>query len=244
MQYNVGSGSLFVTPAGANPTPVVFGALQEFSVDLSFNIKELYGRYQFPLTVARTIAKCTGKAKQAQIRSRLFNEAFFQQTLATGQVATAIDEAGTIPGTPYQITVTNSATWTADLGVYYTVTGLPLRRVAAAPATGEYSVAAGVYTFAAADTTLAVKINYQYTIASPGSKIVVANQLIGQATTFSVQFSMTYNSQQFNINMHAAVSTKLSFGSKLEDFIMPDFDMSFFVDSSNNLCTISAAETN
>ena len=36
------------------------------SVDFSFSVKELYGQNQFPLAVARSAAKVTGKAKLAR----------------------------------------------------------------------------------------------------------------------------------------------------------------------------------
>lgn len=241
MQYGFGSGSMFLTPAGANPTPVKFGALQDVSVDFGFNVKELYGQYQYPLSVARSIAKVQGKAKAAQISGSLWSQFFFNQSAVTGEVRSALDESGTPAANT--ITVANAANFLADLGVYYASTGLPLQRVASAPAAGQYSVnvATGVYTFNATDTG-AMKLNYQYTVAASGKKIVVANQLIGQASTFSVQFSATYNSQQLNITLNACISNKLAFATKLEDFIVPEFDFQAFADSANNICTISMNE--
>src|SRR5689334_22622699 len=94
--YGFGSGSLFGYRTDvAVPQPVQFGALQDVSLDLSFNIKELFGQSQFPLAVARSTAKVTGKAKSARIIASQFNELFFGQTLTTGQKATAVNESGT-----------------------------------------------------------------------------------------------------------------------------------------------------
>ncbi len=67
------------------------------------------------------------------------------------------NEAATIPTSPYQITASQPlGTWAQDDGVtgYTKVTG--------SPTTGQYSVNAGVYTFAAADTGNDVLINYSY----------------------------------------------------------------------------------
>lgn len=71
-------------------------------------------------------------------------------------------EAYTIPGTPYQVAVANANTpILSDLGVIY-VGGAALAKVGSSPAAGQYSVAAGVYTFAAADSGKAVSITYGY----------------------------------------------------------------------------------
>src|SRR5581483_11374955 len=89
------------------------------------------------------------------------------QTTSTGITALYDDATGAaIPATPYQITPTvpSSGTWLADLGVV-DINGNPYTRVASAPATGQYSVAAGVYTFAAADTGKTVYINFRYTVS-------------------------------------------------------------------------------
>src|SRR4051812_33913323 len=109
MQYQFGSGNLFgMVLSGATLIPRKFGALQDVSLDFDFNLKELYGQYQFPLAIARGQGKITGKAKAANINGRQMNDVFFGQTLTTGQKLVAIGEAAAIPTTPFQITVANS----------------------------------------------------------------------------------------------------------------------------------------
>lgn len=71
-------------------------------------------------------------------------------------------EAQTVPGSaPYTVNATNAATFAFDQGVTY-ANGTPLTLVAANPAHGQYSVANGVYTFAAADAHAAVLLAYAY----------------------------------------------------------------------------------
>jgi hypothetical protein len=174
-----GSGNLWGTPlqdasgnALANPSPVLFGTLQEVSIDISFDTKMLYGQLQFPVDVARGKGKATGKAKAANINGALFNSIFFGQTMSSGILRDVYDVVGSvIPTTPFQVTpvVPNSGTWATDLGVR-TVLGTPLVRVASAPTTGQYSVAAGVYTFASADVGLTFYISYQYTATSTSAQ--------------------------------------------------------------------------
>ncbi|WP_230085967.1 hypothetical protein, partial [Burkholderia pseudomallei] len=137
-----------------------------------------------------------------------------------------------------------SAGWVTDLGVKYAATGLPLTRVASAPATGQYSVAAGVYTFAAADTGLAVAISYTYTPTSNtvGETVTMTNQLLGTAPSFKSVVSQVFNGERVTLTLNQCVATKYTFSTKLEDFNIPEFDFSAFVDSSNTLGTICLGE--
>ncbi len=69
-------------------------------------------------------------------------------------------EDASIPGSPFQILVDDSADFAQDQGVIFTATGVALVAVAASPGPGQYTVAAGLYTFNAADTAEAVAISY------------------------------------------------------------------------------------
>ena len=244
-QYGFGSGVLFGTRTDmVNATPVQFGAVQDVSIDFQFSLKELYGQFQFPLAIARGAGKISGKAKMARISGRSFNDLFFGATLSAGQQATAFQEAAVVPASPFQVTVANAATFAGDLGVLAQATGLPLLKVASAPATGQYSVnpASGVYTFAAADTGLAVLVSYSYAIAGSGQKLSIGNQLLGTQPQFQANFYETFQGKQLTLQLNACVSTKLGLASKLEDFIVPEIDFSAFADAAGNLGSISLAE--
>jgi hypothetical protein len=164
--FEFGAGTLWGFPVGgntaANPTPMKFGTLQDVTLDISGDVKQLYGQKQFPEAVARGKCKITGKSKFAAINGKMMNDLFFGQTLGTGMIKTALDESASVPTTPFTVTVSNAAQFKQDWGVRYTATGIPLTRVASAPVLGQYSVntGTGVYTFAAADTGAAVLIIY------------------------------------------------------------------------------------
>jgi hypothetical protein len=241
-QYGFGSGSFWGVDSGANPTPGRFGELQDVGVDFSFNLKELYGQKSFPATVARGLGKIACKGKLARFQGRILNSLFFNNTKAAGQVSVAADEAGTVGTTPFQITVSNSANFVDDLGVRNAATGIPLVCVAAGPTTGQYSVSAGVYTFAAADTGIAMKIDYTYTVAATGEKISIVNNATGLAPNFKGVFTQSYNSLRQTLVLNACVSSKLSIASKLEDFNMKDFDFAGMADSAENIGTWSLGE--
>lgn len=252
MLLGFGSGVLVGTPltdangnAIANPTPIQFGVLQDTSIDFSFDIKELYGQYQYPVAVGRGKGKITGKSKFAQMNGLSLNSVIFGQTLVAGTLSEVIDTVGTaIPTTPFQITPTvpGSGTWAVDLGVIGP-NGQIFQRVASAPATGQYSVAAGVYTFAAADTAKVVRISYQYTAASTtAQKLTVNNGLMGYAPQFRADFFMSYNGKPLVLTLPACISSKLTLATKIDDFTIPEFDFSGFADSSNNIAYLGLAE--
>ena len=242
-QYAFGTGTLIGTSAAAGSSPLGFGALQNASVDFSFNSKPLFGQYNFALSVARGQGKIAIKAASAEISGLRYNQLFFDAALAAGSQAFSVGEVGQIPAaTPYTVTVANSASFLDDQGVVYGATGLPLQRVTNAPTQGQYSVAAGVYTFAAADSGQAVYITYRYNVAASGQTLTITNNLLGVAPTFALAFSMTYQGAQFNFKLNNCVSSKLTIATKLEDFVMPDFEAEAFADSSGNIGTMSFSQ--
>ncbi len=244
-QYGFGSGTLFGYRTDvATPTPVQFGALQDVQLNFQFNVKELYGQFQFPLAVARSTAKVTGKAKFGRIAGRAFNDLFFGQTLVAGQKATALNEATSVPAaTPFNITLASAASFIEDLGVFDANTGDPLTRVASAPTSGQYTASAGgVYGFASADAGRAVRISYTHNIAVAGQRMTIANQLQGAAPSFKIVLAENYQAKLLQIELNRCVSTKLMLPTKQQDFIIPEIDFSAFVDDAGNLGTLSVAE--
>jgi hypothetical protein len=250
--YVFGTGALIATPqydasgnALVNPSPVEFGTLQEVGIDVSFDTKQLYGSLQFPVAAGRGKGKVTGKAKAARLNGMLLNSVVFGQTMNFGVVNDVYDTTGAaIPATPYQITPTvpGSGTWTRDLGVK-DANGIAYIRVASAPATGQYSVSAGVYTFAAADTGKTVYISYQYTAASTTApKIDVMNLPMGYAPSFSIDFYMPYQGKQLVITAGNVVSNKLSMATKQDDFMVPEIDFDVYADANNKILTFALTD--
>lgn len=243
MNIQFGSGNLLAFNTAAGNTPVIFGGVQDVEIGFSASMKELFGQYQFPIDVARGEMKVTGKAKFANLHGNLINSLFFGQTLAVGQTLLALNEAGTIPATPFQITVANAATFLTDYGVSFAATGLPLTKVASGPATGQYSVSAGgVYTFAAADTTLGVVISYSYTSAASGKTVTLSNQLLGSSPVFQILLSQTFKTKNYSCCLYACTSTKLTNPTKLSDYTIGDFEFAAYTNASNQLGYISFPE--
>jgi hypothetical protein len=243
-QFAFGAGQVFgVRSDIVTGTPVRFGTLQDVSVDISMTMKELYGQYQFPVAIARGQGKINCKAKFGRFNGLVFDSLFFGTSVVVGKGTVADAEAGTIPGTPYAITVANGATWVDDLGVVDGVTLLPLTKVASAPATGQYMAAAGgIYTFAAADTTKTVQISYTYTTATGGNKTTITNVAMGTTPTFMAVLYAFYGANQWVLKLNKCVSTKLAWATKLEDFTVPELDFSAFDDGTFNIGTLYMIE--
>lgn len=250
--YAFGAGALWATQlsdasgaAIANPSPVLFGVLQEVSVDISADVKELYGQNQFPEAVGRGKAKVSGKAKNARINGLLLNAVFFGQTMSSGIVATFYDTTGSvIPATPFQITIAppSSGTFGRDLGVR-DANGNPMTRVASAPATGQYSLSGAIYTFAAADVALTVFISYSYTATSTVAKnSIVSNVQMGNAPTFRCDLGVGFSGKQTALSLYSCVATKLALATKLDDFTVPEFDFSAFADASGRVLQWGVSE--
>lgn len=242
--FSFGSGVLIGTRTDvANTTPVNFGLVQEVQLDLQFTAKELYGQYQFPVAIARGQGKASGKAKMARVSGLAFNHLFFGASLVAGQLATAFGEAQSVPGsTPFTVSVTNAGQWQDDCGVVYATSGLPLTKVASAPAAGQYSVAAGVYTFNSADAGAAVLISYTYNVTGSGQQLTLANPLLGTTPTFQAQLYTSFQGKPVNVKLFNCVSSKLTFASKLEDFVIPELDFDIFANAAGNVLQWSFAE--
>ncbi|ACK51960.1 conserved hypothetical protein [Methylocella silvestris BL2] len=242
--YSFGSGVLLGTRTDiANATPINFGLVQEVTIEETATIKELTGQFQRPVAIARGTIKTTGKAKVARISGLAFASLFYGVTPTSGQIATSFAEAAAVPATsPYTVTVANAATIADDEGVLYAATGLPFTKVASTPAVGQYSISSGVLTFNAGDAGKAVLMSYTYSVTGSGQKFTVANQLLGVTPTFQAVFYTTFQGQAVTLKLNNCTSNKLSFHTKLEDFVMPEFDFSCFADAAGNVMTWSFAE--
>jgi hypothetical protein len=243
--YVFGSGDLFLIPFGSAaaplPTPMKVGTLQDVSVDISFSMKELYGKNSFAAAIRRGKGKIECKAKFANITAKLLNDAMFGQTIVAAQIIPVIDE----PDTPvaHVVTVTGSATFLTDLGVIDTITGqsMTLAATLGGVAAGQYFQAAGVYTFFAgfADP---VKISYEKSSVL-GQAFTVPNVPMGATPLFQVVFTEldAPTGNQITITLNSCVASKFSLASKQEDFAIPEFDFSAFADSNGNVFTFESS---
>ena len=244
MQLTFGAGDLFATllrdasgNAITNPTPIRVAGMQEMSLDFAGDLKEFFGQNRFALAVAQGKVKTTGKFKGALINGQALNTLFFGSGLTGGTMkALYADTTGTlVPTTPFTITPTvpNTGTWVEDLGVV-DGTGRVMTRVASAPTTGQYSVAAGVYTFAAADVGVRMYISFAYTFTSTNAKrIQLLNLPMGYTPVMKMHYMGSFQGKRCLAVLESVVANKLMlFGSKNDDFSVPEIDFSAQADAA------------
>jgi hypothetical protein len=208
------------------------------AIEFMGDIKELFATNQFPIDVARGKTKITGKAKFAEIKGGEFNDIFFGQTLATGSLKYANNEtvasaAGTVA---FTYTVANSgSTPLTDQGVFYVSNGNQLDAVTSGPASGQYTwnPSTGVYGFAAADAGAATGFfaNYLYHVTT-GKSIAIGNPFMGTTPQFAATFFQQFEGNQIVLVLNKCVSARLSFPTRIDDYMIQDIDFSAFADAS------------
>lgn len=245
-----GVGHAYGTRQGvANATPRPFGILQEVSLDISMAQKELFGQNKFPVDVAPSSGKITGKLKFAEFSVATYNELFLDGTTTAGEERVVNSEDGLLASSA--VTVANAATFVEDLGVYYSATGVPLKKVASAPSVGQYSVSAGgVYSFNTADQTAQtaagstplVSISYRYSVAGSGQIITLNNTLMGTGVEFSLVWNESYKGKQCTWKLFKCIATKMPASGKNEDYAVSDLEFSAFANPAGKILLISSAE--
>lgn len=243
---NFGAGKLIAVPTNladgsaiAVPTPVILGTMQDVSIDMSVEMKTLYGSKRYPIAVGQGKGKIALKSKYAEIDGKIMGSLFYGKQAAAGIKAGVFDFAASIPASsPYTITVAppNSGTFVTDMGVMFAATGVQLNRVASAPAAGQYSVSAGVYTFAAADAGKAVALSYEYSATSTtGEVFTISNDTMGYTPSFTLLLQNGYDGKNLVMKLNRCVSGKLNLPLKNDDFALYDFEAEAFADAAGNL---------
>ena len=230
-QQKFGVGVLIATTradslgvALAVPQNIRLGILQDVSTDFSFEGKTLYGANMLPVDRGRGKGKLAFSAKTADINIAGLAALHWGVTPAAGFKGPAIDVPGSVPGaSAYTVTPTvpSSGTWVGDLGVRDTSDN-HFTRVASAPTAGQYAVAAGVYTFAAADASKALLFSFEYTAAS-GVVVPLTNQLMGYSPSFQVMLFNDSKGSKLALKLTNCQSDKLALPFKNEDFVIADF---------------------
>jgi hypothetical protein len=224
-----GAGYIYGLAVGGTESSVVipgyFATIESASVDISVTVKELRGAFEDAEDLASASRKITGKITTGRINLSTINQLLFADTFATGATAISNLETQVVPSSPAGVvTVTNSATWTADLGVFYTGTRQQLSPVSiGTPLQGQYKVVAGQYTFAVADEGTSVSISYEYTTTT-GHTLTLNNKIMGSSRpVFACYFSMPYNGNN-DLTLFWCRATKLNIPEKREDYCVLDIE--------------------
>lgn len=237
-----GSGIVFATPVAGNlatnPTPQEVGIIQDISLSLSGDIKELYGQFQWPVDSAIGKRAIKGSFNFAQMTNSFFNQLFFADTVAAGVVETAYREPHTIPAaTTFTITTNHAANFVTDQGVINQNTGLAMVDIGTgSPATNQYTFAplTGIYTFSSADASVPITISYSFSSTTLGTTLTVGNHTMGWGPVVSLTIPLLYQGLVNSINLPNVRLGKIDFKTKLDDYLMLSTDFSAFAGAGNN----------
>ena len=212
------TGMVIAKAAGSNVTPAPLGLITDLSVNMKQAKVLVRGQKRWAEDSFDGEADGKVSCKFQSWGSRTYAAVLSGGTTSTGSKIGILDEAGTIPSTPFTVTVANGGTFFEDLGVRDVNTGLAMVRVASAPATGQYSAndTTGVYTFASADTGHAVRISYSYTAAAIGTTVAISNSLMGQSPKFVLSAWNNYGTgKNYGMKFFSVVFDGLDIGWKV-----------------------------
>ena len=257
-----GSGVIYAAPQSgsgnpaANPTPQSPGVIQNVKFDLDAEIKSLFGTGEWAVDSAIGKRTIKGSFEFAQWSNAVVSQLFLGSdgVVTVGSVESALwpGEAATIPAVsgPYTYQVANhTLTPIVDYGVVYAATGIPFVNVGSGSLTaaGQYKFVAstGTYTFDAADASVAILVNYSWTIAG-GTTLTVGQTPMGNGPVLGMNVVMPYEqnqggSQSIIFNFPNVRLGKISAATKIDDYTMYTTDFQAFAGAAGNPLNCYAA---
>jgi hypothetical protein len=180
-------GCIFAIPNVANPTPVPIASLKTCKIGIKQGKAVFRGNQLDIIDVGNKARDWPIEIEHADFRGSALQLVAPNGVKVAGGILPAIAEQQTIAAAAF--TVSQSAVFAEDGGVYDLTAGKWMTRVASAPAVGQYSgPAAGVYTCNATDNGHFVIATYSYTPASPvGETTTVSNAIQGQSTPYKLR---------------------------------------------------------
>ena len=243
-----GVGRAFAIPNVTNPTPTRLLIPQSQSIDIKSKVEELFGENIFAEAIAKGETSITGKVEYGKSVASVLANIISGDGATTGSYAEADKEGGTVPAaTPYTYSAVNASTFLFDLGVRNVATGAIYSCVASGSevAGKSYSVAAGVYKFAAGDTNANVQVSYAYSVTASGVTVNLANQTQGPSTSFEAVHVFPWGTEQDMVVLNNCIASSSSLlSAKKSGFGMSTLDYTAAVNASGTLGTITFAEQN
>jgi hypothetical protein len=234
----IGSGYLALKDTSNNVYPV--GVLQDCSLNMSSEVKELMGANKMPILTAEVGRKIKITAKFAQFSSALVN-ILGAGTTTTGSryVSTKAKTAAVSTFTVATADDGTPAGWAfvADLGLVYASNGQPLKfNSGSLAATGEYKNTAGVYTVGTGEATTNYLVSYVWS-QTAGERTTFSNSAIGLSTYFAVYMTQATTQADGTLRkvmyeFPAVLLPTLKMDFKNTDFATSDLELNVFQDSS------------
>lgn len=240
----LGSGHLTIVPTIVNPTPIQVARMTDISVKFAKDTKALeadriaaLGKAWVGLT-----AKLTAKTVEWNVDAvaAILSGA---ATASEGRLIGVDGEACAVPAaTPWTVTIANP-TGFVNLGIEDVTAGIAagvrrfMSRVASAPTTGQYSVTSGgVYTFAAADASHALRARYYYSDAVVGRTIRIQNVQQRIDTPFiATLFNTNATGKDLGFRFPEAYCDTFGINFKMKDWAENDVEFDCLGDSNDDI---------
>lgn len=230
----------------------LYAEMSNLSVQFKQDLKEYYSEKTFAAGVANGHTSIDLTAEHYKLSLATIATDWGLSAPSASTDATVMDEPGTIPATStYTVTVANAAQMIANTDVVYVthtasngdLYDVLYTRTSGAPAAGiSYSVAAGVFTFAAGDASLPVKITYDYTNTA-GSLITLSNVFQNSGTPYKMRMIKQDTSPidgskgLFIVTLNAVRAGGLTLPSKENEWNVYKREMKAFADQSGTVAT-------
>ncbi len=240
-----GAGRVFMTANLVNPTPARALVPQSQGLDFKRKVESLFGEKQLAIAVGSGQMEVTGKVEYSSAQARIIADILFGVPASTGSYAESDKEAGAVAAaTPFILTTVNAASWLFDLGVIASVSGTIYSRVASGSevAGKSYSVANGIYTFAAGDAGLAMLISYAYTVTTTGEQITLTNQLQGQTGNFQAVHVLPWGTLQDMFVLYNCTASSGGLSMKQSGFATQTLDYTASTNTNDQLGVATFAE--
>src|SRR3954462_9975730 len=107
-------GAIYALPQGANPTPIPFAIINGADVEVDQTKNDLRGQYKAPVDFGDGPLDIKIKIAAADFRGSIISALTAGASTVTGSKLIAPGEVFTIPTTPFQVTVAQTATFVED----------------------------------------------------------------------------------------------------------------------------------
>lgn len=230
---------------GAMPTtggdPVYFGLAQGINITLTETKVPLRGNKKYAVDIG--IGECDMKGKIDSVN--MFGGSLatlIGGTTAAGMTKLVADETGTVPATPFELTLAEAATYVNTYRVYNVTNSVQMTEVSSSPSAMEYSVASGVITFNTAEEGDSVLTTYSYTDAADGYSTVVTNdnQSVATKCILACCASQTTTGGELYVTFPKVVFGGLTLDIKPGQWNTNNVEFDVCADSAATICTFSS----
>jgi hypothetical protein len=194
-----GVGWVSLVPSGTYPDPVHLAEIEALDFNINEEDSDLEDSNGDIIDSFTSKRSFEGTVTLKDLSGSLIAAATRGVTVAAG-TKQGYAQTGVIPTTPFQITVTEGATFADDLGVIDLTSGKAMIAAATSTGTNVYAVsAAGVYTFNTADAGHTVLINSRSTKSAIGNTASIASVTASTTTYYGLHCYQVIASKPWGI---------------------------------------------